>query len=146
MANQIMIPRHIGNGKGLVMKNSIDSETTVIDARGNTKEPIDFFGVQYLECQVGDRIIIQYTDKKQSRTFKVVEIERSGQFFVCEIIYTVEESVEIELLNIAEMINGGQMTTNEGHLKADQLLVSLLYDKGLDTIADAFNKVPKYYE
>ena len=52
----------------------------------------------------------------------------------------------MELLNIAEMVMNGSMTTNNAHLKADQLLVSLLYKEGYEVIADAFNKIPKYYE
>ena len=57
-----------------------------------------------------------------------------------------EEKLEMELLNIAEQVEEGKMTTNDAHLKADQLLVSFLYKQGFDQVADAFNKVPKFYE
>ena len=143
----ILIGRHIDpDGLGLVLKESIDCETTVINAQGETVISKDYNGISYIPCNVGDRIIIYYKNKKYSRTFKVKALERTEQFYVCEIIYTLEESTEMELLAISEQVKNGEMTTNEAHLKADQLLVTLLYKSGLDKIADAFNKVPKYYE
>lgn len=145
--SDVLIPRHIGpSGEGLVLKNTIDCETSVIKASGETVEATDYDGVMYVPCNIGDRIIIQYKNKKYSRTFKVKALERTNHFFICEIIYTVEESIEMELLNIAELVKSGKMTTNEAHLKADQLVIELLYKNKLDKVADAFNKVPKYYE
>ena len=143
----VLLPRCVDkDGRGVVLKDRLDCETTVVDASGNVVEPIDYDGIFYVPCNVGDKIILYYNDKKCNRTFKVVDIERSGHFFVCEIIYTTEETLQMELLNIADLVNKGEMTTNAAHLKADQLLVSFLYKKGFASIADAFNKVPKYYE
>ena len=148
MANTVLLlPRCIDEeGRGLIMKNKIDCETSVIDPNGKTVEPIDYDGVLYVPCNVGDRVLIQYKNKCRARQFKIVDIERSEQFYVCEIIYDEIETIEMELLNIAEMVINGAMTTNNAHLKADQLLVSLLYKEGYVDIADAFNKIPKYYE
>lgn len=143
----ILIGRHIDpDGIGLVLKDTIDCETSIINAMGENVLAKNYNGVLYIPCNVGDRIIVYYKNKKYSRTFKVKALERTEQFYVCEIIYTLEESTEMELLAIAEQVKNGEMTTNEAHLKADQLLVTLLYKSGLDKIADAFNKVPKYYE
>lgn len=143
----ILIGRHIdSDGVGLVLKDTIDCETSVVNAMGENVPAKNYNGVLYIPCNVGDRIIIYYKNKKYSRTFKVKALERTEQFYVCEIIYTLEESTEMELLAIAEQVKNGEMTTNEAHLKADQLLVTLLYKSGLDKVADAFNKVPKYYE
>ena len=147
MNNNVLIPRHVDvAGKGLVLKDTIDCEITVTNVNSEPVEALDFDGVFYIPCNIGDKISIYYKDKKYSRVFKVKDIERSEHFYICEIIYTVEETTEMELLNIADMVKKGDMTTNEAHLKADQLLVTLLYNKGFDKIADAFNKVPKYYE
>ena len=147
MANQVLIARHEGDGGlGLVLEKSIDCKTVVIAPNGDTVEPIDYDGVNYIPCNIGDKVLICYNKNKNIRTFKVTAIERSGHFFVCEIIYDEEEMIEIELLSIAEQVEAGDMSTNNAHLKADQLIVSLLYKKGFDAIADAYNKVPKYYE
>lgn len=145
--NDVLIGRHIdADGVGLVLKDTIDCETSVIDARGNVVLAKEYDGVLYIPCSVGDRIIIYYKNKKYSRTFKVKALERTEQFYICEIIYTIEESTEMELLAIAEQVKNGDITTNEAHLRADQLIVSLLYNNKLDAVADAYNKVPKYYE
>lgn len=143
----LLIPRCTDErGNGLVIKHKIDCETVVIDPNGNTVEPVDYDGVLYIPCKVGDRVVVYYKNKQRSRTFKITDVERSEHFFVCEIVYDEIETIEMELLNIAEMVMNGSMTTNNAHLKADQLLVSLLYKEGYEVIADAFNKIPKYYE
>lgn len=143
----LLLPRCADEkGNGLVIKHKIDCETVVINPKGDIVEPVDYEGVLYIPCTVGDRIVVYYKDKQRSRTFKVVDIERSEHFFVCEIVYDEIETVEMELLNISEMVLNGSMTTNNAHLKADQLIISLLYKEGYDVIADAFNKIPKYYE
>ena len=131
---------------GLVAEKGLDCKTSVVNPSGAVMEPIDYDGVNYIPCNVGDSIILYYNKDKSTRTFKVVDIERSGHFFVCEIIYDEQEMLEMELLIIAEQVESGDMTTNAAHLKADQLLVSFLYKQGFNQVADAFNKVPKYYE
>ena len=144
--NNVLIPRHEDEKLGLVLEKSLDCKTSIINSKGVAVDPIDYEGVNYIPCNIGDKIMIWYNKSKNVRTFKVVDIERSGHFFVCEIIYDEIEMIELELLSIAEQVEAGEMNTNKAHLKADQLLVSLLYKKGFDTIADAYNKVPKYYE
>ena len=146
MVNQVLIARHEDGKLGLVMEKSLDCNTVVVNSKGELIDPIDYEGVNYIPCNVGDKILMQYNDDKPIRTFKVVDIERSGHFFICEIIYDEEEMIEMELIAIAEQVEAGKMNTNQAHLKADQLIISLLYKKGLDVIADAYNKVPKYYE
>jgi hypothetical protein len=140
----VLVPRCIKDGKGLVIKEKIDCEVRVIDANGNNVEPIDCDGVFYVPCNIGDRIMMMFGEV--SRTFKVVDIERSGHFFVCEIIYGEEEKLEMELMDIAEQVKNGTITTNMAHLKADQLIMAFLYKNNYRAIADAFNKIPKYYE
>jgi phosphomannomutase len=143
----VLLPRCIDeNGKGVIIKDKLDCETTVVNASGMIVKPIDYEGVMYIPCNVGDKIILYYKNKKANRTFKVVDIEKSEHFFICEIVYSDEETVQMELLNITELVKKGEMTTNEAHLKADQILVSFLYKKGFVEIADAYNQVPKYYE
>lgn len=143
----VLLPRCIDeNGKGVIIKDKLDCETTVVNASGIIVEPIDYEGVMYIPCNIGDKIILYYKNKKANRTFKVVDIEKSEHFFICEIVYSDEETVQMELLNIAELVKKGEMTTNDAHLKADQILVSFLYKKGFVEIADAYNQVPKYYE
>ena len=146
MKNQVLVARHEDGNLGLVMEKSLDCKTIVVNSKGEVIEPIDYEGINYIPCNVGDKIMMHYNDDKPIRTFKVVDIERSGHFFLCEIIYNEDEMVELELLALAEQVEAGKMTTNVAHLKADQLIISLLYKKGLDVIADAYNKVPKYYE
>jgi hypothetical protein len=146
MLEQVLIARHEDNGLGLVLEKSLDCKTVVVGSNGFAVEPIDYDGINYVPCNVGDKIIVYYNKNKQTRTFKVVDVERSGHFFVCEIIYDEDELVELELISIAEQANEGNMSTNLAHLKADQLIASFLYKKGYIQIADAFNKVPKYYE
>jgi phosphomannomutase len=143
----VLLPRcEDENHVGLVAEKGLDCKTVVVKPNGVVVEAVDYEGVKFIPCNVGDSIILHYNKDKSARTFKVVDIERSGHFFVCEIIYDEEEMLEMELLIIAEQVVNGNMTTNNAHLKADQLLVSFLYRKGFTQIADAFNKVPKYYE
>ena len=146
MNNQILIPRHEDGNIGLVLEKSIDCKTVVVGPKGDAVEPIDYDGISYVPCNIGNKILIYYNKNKNVRTLKVVDIERSGHFFVCEIIYDEEEMIELELISLAEQVESGNMSTNTAHLKADQLVASFLYKKGYDIIADAFNKVPKYYE
>ena len=145
--NEYYIPRCMDeNGNGFIVEKGIDCKTMVVNPNGNTRESVDFNGVNYVPCELGDKIMMCYNDGRNIRTFKVIGIERTKHFFVCEVVYSEEEQVEMELLNIAEQVEAGKMTTNDAHLKADQLLVTFLYKKGYSVIADAFNKVPKYYE
>jgi hypothetical protein len=145
MKSQVLITRcEDKDGIGLVAEKGLDCKTMVINSMGNVA-PVEYDGVFYLPCNVGDNIVFYYEDKKM-RSFKVVDIERSGHFFVCEILYDEIEQIEMELLTLAEQVENNNMTVNNAHLKADQLIVSFLYKKGFPQIADAFNKVPKYYE
>ena len=144
--NQVLMARHEDNGLGLVLEKSIDCKTVVVGSNGLPVEPIDYDGVKYIPCNVGDKIILYYNKDKRNRTFKVVGIEKSEHFFVCEIIYDDAEIIELELISLAEQVEENNMSVNVAHLKADQLIASFLYKKGFDQIADAFNKVPKYYE
>jgi hypothetical protein len=145
MKSQVLIARCDDNGVGLVLENGLDCKTIIKGPNGSPVEPIDYNGIMYLPCNVGDTMMLCYNDKT-IRSFKVTGVERSGHFFVCEILFDEEEILEMELLNLAEQVEAEKMTTNMAHLKADQLLVSFLYKKGFPAIADAFNKVPKYYE
>ena len=129
MNNQVLVARHEDGKLGLVMEKSLDCKTIVVNSKGDVIDPIDYDGINYVPCNVGDKIMMYYNDNKPVRTFKVVDIERSGHFFVCEIIYDEIEMIELELLSIAEQVEAGEMNTNKAHLKADQLLVSLLYKK-----------------
>ena len=147
MNKEVLIARHEDeDGRGLVIEKSIDCKTIVVAPDGEAVEPIDYDGVNYLPCSVGDKVIVQYNKNNIIRTFKVIDIERSRHFFVCEIIYDEDEMIELELLALADQVEAGDISTNKAHLKADELIISLLYRKGLVTIADAYNKVPKYYE
>jgi hypothetical protein len=147
MNKEVLIARHEDeDGRGLVIEKSIDCKTIVVAPDGESVEPIDYDGVNYLPCSVGDKVIVQYNKNNIIRTFKVIDIERSGHFFVCEIIYDEDEMIELELLALADQVEVGDISTNKAHLKADELIISLLYRKGLVNIADAYNKVPKYYE
>ena len=146
MNNQVLFTRHEDGELGLVMEKSLDCKTIVVNSKGEVIDPIDYDGVNYIPCSIGDKIMMQYNNDKPIRTFKVIDIEKSGHFFVCEIIYNEEEMIEMELLALVEQVEAGKMTTNVAHLKADQIIISLLYKKGLDIIADAYNKVPKYYD
>ena len=127
MNNQVLVARHEDGKLGLVMEKSLDCKTVVVNSNGDVVDPIDYDGINYVPCNVGDKILMQYNNNKPIRTFKVVDIERSGHFYICEIIYNEDEMVEMELIAIAEEVEAGKMTTNMAHLKADQLIVSLLY-------------------
>jgi hypothetical protein len=145
--SEYYIPRCMdAEGNGLVVEKGLDCKTMVINPNGVVVEPKDYNGVNYIPCNVGDKIVMNYNDEKNIRTFKVIDIERTNHFYICEVVYGEEEKIEMELLNIAEEVEAGNMTTNDAHLKADQLLISFLYKKGFHQIADAFNKIPKYYE
>ena len=145
--NEYFIPRCIDlEGNGVIVEKGLDCKAVVVNPKGEPREPVDFDGVNYIPCNIGDKIMMCYSDGKNIRTFKVIGIERTDHFFICEVVYSEEEQVEMELLNIAEQVEAGKMTTNDAHLKADQLLITFLYQKGYHAIADAFNKVPKYYE
>lgn len=145
--NEYYIPRCIDeNGNGMVIEKGLDCKTVVVNPNGVARDAVDFNGVNYIPCELGDKIMMCYDNGKTIRTFKVIGIERSNHFFICEVMYGDDEKIEMELLNIAEQVEEGNMTTNDAHLKADQLLVSFLYKKEFHAIADAFNKIPKYYE
>lgn len=143
----IFIPRSINyEGKGLITKCTIDSEFTVIDKDGKERQFVVHNGQKYVPCELGDTIIAYYSKKKYSRNFKVVGIDHSEQFFVCDLVLSFEDNIEMQLIDLKTQVDKGIITTNQAHLKADDLLVSLLYDKDLGRIADAFTRVPKYYD
>lgn len=143
----VLIARHVDeNGVGLVIEQSIDCRTIVITPEGDIVESIDYDGINYIPCGINDKILVHYQNNQGVRTFKVVAIERSGHFFECEIIYDEEELIEMELLSIAEKAIAGEITVNKAHLKADELIITLLRYKKLNVIADAYSKVPKFYD
>lgn len=145
--SQVLIARcEDDEGVGLVAEKGLDCKTKVVNPSGVTVEPVDYDGVNYIPCNIGDTVMLCYNKDKSIRTFKVIAVERSNHFFICEVLYDEEEMIEMELIALAEQVEENQMTPNTAHLKADQLLVSFLYKKGFDQIADAFNKVPKYYD
>lgn len=147
MADKYYLPRVINyKGKGLIAKNTIDSEITVVDKNGVKIEPIEHNAQLYIPCNIGDTIIVTYTKKKISRRFKVIALDRTEQFFVCDIVLDLEETVELRLIEIQELYEKGTITSSTLHQKADDLLVELLYEKGYDRIADAFVKVTKFYD
>lgn len=147
MNGKIYMPRSINyEGRGLVTKCTIDSELTVVDKNGKEIPYVVHNGQKYVPCEIGDTIIAYYSKKKYSRNFKVVGIDHSEQFFVCELILSFEDNIEMQLIDLKTQAENGIITTNQAHLKADDLIISLLYNKGLDRIADAFTRVPKYYE
>ena len=147
MNGQIYIPRSINyEGRGLVNKCTIDSELTVVDRDGKEIPYIVHNGQKYVPCEIGCTIIVYYSKKKYSRNFKVVGVDHSEQFFVCDLVLSFEDNIEMQLIDLKTQTDNGIINTNQAHLKADDLIISLLYNKGLDRIADAFTRVPKYYE
>lgn len=146
MATQILIPRCEDGDLGLVAEKGLDCRVVVKHSNGEVVEPIDYDGMSFIPCKVGDIVMYYYNEDKSTRIFKVQNIERSGHFFVCEIVYDEMELIEMELISIAEQVEAGEMTTNSAHLRADQLILSVLYSKGLKTLAEAYDRVPKYYE
>lgn len=147
MQRQIYIQRCVDyGGIGLVAKSTIDSEVIVVDKNGNRVEQVIHNGQEYLPCNIGDTIITTYTKKKYSTNFKVVGIDRSEQFYICEIVFSLEENIEMQLIELKNMVDKGSITVNKAHLKADDLLLSLLYEKGYNRIADAFTTLPKFYD
>lgn len=144
--NTIMLQRCITtDNRGLVLKSCIDSTITVV-SQGKEVAEETHNGISYIECKVGDMVSVYYDLKKYSRRFKVVGIDTSGQFYICEIVYSLEEDIEIQIKELQSLITDGKITTNQAHLKADELLVTLLYNKGFDKIADAFTALEKWYE
>lgn len=143
---QIFIPRHINYDQvGLVNKNTIDTELIVVDCNGKEVPPIVHNGQKYVPCKLGDTIITRYTKKEFVRSFKVVALDRTEQFYICEPVYSKEDMIELELIELKVKIESGELCHNKAHLKADDLLVQLLYEKGFDRIADAFVALPKFY-
>lgn len=147
MANKIFFPRTINyKGKGLIAKNTIDSEIIVVDKEGQKVESIEHNDQEYIPCIIGDTIIVTYTKKKISRKFKVVGIDVSEQFYVCEIVLSFEDNIELQLIEIQQLYEKNSITSSTVHQKADDLLVQLLYEKGYNRIADAYLKVTKFYD
>lgn len=144
---RFLIPRHINyQDKGLVNKNTIDTEMIVVDPSGKEVDSVMHNGQMYIPCNIGDTIITRYTKKDFTRNFKVVDIEESGQFYICEPVYNKEDLVELELRELITEVKNGAITVNKAHLKADDLLVGLLYHLKLNRIADAFVELPKFYD
>ena len=147
MADKILFPRCINyKGQGLIAKNTLDTEITVVDHESKLIEVIKHNDQEYIPCKIGDTIIATYTKKKISRRFKVVGIDPSEQFYICENVLTFEDNIELQLIEIQQLYERNSITSATVHQKADDLLVQLLYEKGFERIADAYVKVTKFYE
>lgn len=143
---QIFIPRHINyKDMGLVNKNTIDTEMLVVDINGKQIDSLMHNGQEYIPCKIGDTIICRYTKKEFTRNFKVVGLDRTEQFYICEPVYSKEDSVELELIELKAKVEKGEICPNKAHLKADDLLLELLNEKGFKRIVDAFVAIPKFY-
>ena len=101
----------------------------------------------YVECNIGDHIIInyRYNGVECSSRFKVIGKDSTGMFFICNSDPTEEEAVYLELMDIYNRVQKGEMGTDVAHEKADEVILNLLYQKKLNLIADIFLAIPKWY-
>ena len=82
---------------------------------------------------------------KCNKRFKVIGKDSTGLFFICDSDPTEEEAIYLELMEIYNKVQKGEIDTAEAHEKADEAIVNLLYRKKLNIIADIFLAIPKWY-
>ena len=57
---EVLLPRCVDkDGRGVVIKDRLDCETTVVNASGEIVEPVDYNGILYIPCNVGDKICLK---------------------------------------------------------------------------------------
>lgn len=137
---------HYFEGKYYLMAQTLDNEITVFRQK-YIMEPICINKVLYVECAVGDHVLInyKYRGNECSKRFKVIGKDSTGLFFICKSDPTKEEAVYLELMTIYNKVQEGKMGTDEAHEKADEAILNLLYEKKLDLIADVYLAIPKWY-
>lgn len=129
-----------------IITEAIDSVFTVVSGE-RIVEPTVIDGVRYTKCGVGDYVIInfKYNKNQYTRRYKITGIDDTGLLFHCVSAPTEEESIFLQLMEIYDKCQKCELHTDEAHLKADNLILSLLYSLKLDNIADAYVKIPKWY-
>jgi len=142
----INIQRHQFEGKSYIIAKTIDSEMTVF-RKDYIIDPVKIDGVIYVECAIGDHIILnyKYNGVMCSKRFKVIGKDSTGLFFVCNSDPTEEEAIYLELMDIYNRVQRGEMGTDIAHEKADEVILNLLYQKKLNLIADIYLAIPKWY-
>ena len=142
----IHLQRHQYEGRNYIIAKTVDSEITVF-RKDYIMEPVRIDKVLYVECNIGDHILInyRYNGVECSSRFKVIGKDSTGMFFVCNSDPTEEEAVYLELMDIYNRVQKGEMGTDVAHEKADEAILNLLYQKKLNLIADIFLAIPKWY-
>lgn len=142
----IHLQRHTFEGKNYIIAKTVDSEITVF-RKGYIIDPVCINGALYVECALGDHILLTYlyNGVECSQRYKVIGKDSTGLFFVCNSDPTEEEAIYLELMDIYNRVQQGKMGTDEAHEKADEVLLNLLYQKKLNLIADIYLAIPKWY-
>lgn len=144
--DKLHIQRFQFEGRTYVLAQTIDSTITVF--RKNTIiEPAKINGALYADCAIGDHLLLtyKYNGVDCTKRYKVVGKDNTGLFFICESDPTEEEAVYLELMEIYNKVQKGEMCTDKAHELADEAIVNLLYQKKLNLIADLFLALPKWY-
>ena len=129
-----------------ILTEAIDSVFTVI-SNDRVVEPVVINGVHYTKCNIGDYVIInfKYNKNQYTRRYKITGVDSTGLLFHCVSAPTEEESIFLQMMELFDKCQKGEIHTEEAHMKADELLLTLLYNLKLDNIADAYIKIPKWY-
>ena len=140
------LQRHQFEGKNFIIANTIDSEIAVF-RKDMIIQPVKICGISYVECAIGDHVLVTYNYEgiKCNKRFKVIGKDSTGLFFICDSDPTEEEAIYLELMEIYNKVQKGEIDTAEAHEKADEAIVNLLYRKKLNIIADIFLAIPKWY-
>lgn len=140
------IPKYEFEGKSYVLAKAMRNEITVY-RKDYIMEPVMIDKVLYVECGLGDHIVMnyRYNGVPCSKRYKIIGKDTTDLFFVCNSDPTEEESIYLDLMDIYEKVQKGQMDTENAHLKADEAIVKLLYQKKLNLIADLYLAIPRWY-
>ena len=143
---KLHLQRHRFEGKTYIVAKTVDSNITVF-RKDYILEPVCIDKVLYVECAIGDHILItyKYNGVDCTKRFKVIGKDNTGLFFICNSDPTEEEAAYLELMTIYDKVQRGEMGTDEAHEQADEVILNILYQKKLNLIADIYLAIPKWY-
>lgn len=146
--NEVLnMPKYEFEGKSYILAKAMGNDITVY-RKDYIMEPVMIDRVMYVECNLGDHIIVnyKYNGVPCSKRYKIIGKDATTDlFFICNSDPTDDEAIYLDLMEIYEKVQKGEIDTEKAHLKADEAIVKLLYQKKLNLIADLYLAIPRWY-
>lgn len=140
------LPKYEFEGKSYILAKAMRDGFTVY-RKDYIIEPVMIDRVMYVECALGDHVVInyKYNGVECTKRYKIIGKDNTDLFFICNSDPTDDEAIYLDLMDIYNKVQKGEMDTEKAHIQADELLVKLLYQKKLNLIADLYLAIPRWY-